>query len=962
MAETNFVRKTLDVLLEIVEVEFKVSLGFAEIKLPVTAHAKKWWGNKKNSLDIEKAIRRAEEKFEANYKNQRVAQMLHEFPLYSEEEFRKVVTGLLTHLDEEKITWLAEFKLNKIWGNITNTEEIRKALALYLPYLRHELSGIKEFREVISALTLERIDKRTERIEAKLDKAFEWKLGTEIKNDPDYWNLKHPYPMPPNFTGRVAERAMLTQWLNDDTENRLFILRALGGFGKSALTWYWLTHDVNPETWTKVVFWSFYEGDASFEHFIEETLKYLKLEVPQGQRPQVDELLNAMQSQKILLIMDGFERVLRLYASMNAAYQSDEEQIEENQLDCKDINAEWFLKGICSNPNIKSKVLMTTRLTPRAVKPRGELLQGCREEKLEAMHKEDAVEFFHKQKIKGTHAEIESACAPYGYHPLSLRILTGLIINNRDTPGDITVAESLDITDDIIQNKHHVLEVSYSTLSLEQQKLLSNIACFRSPVGYSALKVISGVPLRKRSKTKNNAARNLNDDLQTLETQCLLQWDRNANRYDLHPIVRRFAYDQLTTPDRTAAHTRLVNYFEAVPKPEKVEKLEDLAPVIELYHHMVGAGNLDEALDLYYHRLWHKIYYQFGSYQLEIELLRALIPDGEDKPLRLESEDAQAWTLNELANAYSLSGQPLRAIPLFEMQNTICEKAGKKQNLAVGLGNIAQQQLVIGALSAAEPNQQRAIELCKKIENEFQESVHHQELGRVLSYRGAWREAEQELAISTKHWEKINDVQGSCMDETYRSQRFLLMAREELLFNIRFSKDESRILNNEYQISAIESARHTLELADEQAKDIPVPRDYVRVYWLLGSAYRMKNDLTLAEESLSKALNLCRQINLVEMEADILLDLARLRYAQGDFKDAQEKASEALVITERSGYVLQGADVNLFLAQYALEQEKDKAKAKEYAESALKLAYCDGPPYYYKVAYEEAERFLEKLK
>jgi hypothetical protein len=130
--------------------------------------------------------------------------------------------------------------------------------------------------------------------------------------------------------------------------------------------------------------------------------------------------------------------------------------------------------------------------------------------------------------------------------------------------------------------------------------------------------------------------------------------------------------------------------------------------------------------------------------------------------------------------------------------------------------------------------------------------------------------------------------------------------------------------------------------------------------------------LTLAEKNLSKTLNLCRQINLVEEEADILLDLARLSFdyalcsAQGFaqdeyFKDAQEKASEALVITERSGYVLQGADVNLFLAQYALEQEKDKAKAKEYAEEALKLATCDGPPYYYKVAYEEAQAMLKAL-
>jgi hypothetical protein len=138
------------------------------------------------------------------------------------------------------------------------------------------------------------------------------------------WHLAHPYPMPPNFTGRAAEQKMLDDWLADN-ENRLFILRALGGFGKSALAWQWINTHVSPTEWTRVVFWSFYEGDASFEHFIEETLKYLKLDVPQGQRPQVDELLKAMQSQKILLVMDGFERALRAYSSMNAAYQGDSE-------------------------------------------------------------------------------------------------------------------------------------------------------------------------------------------------------------------------------------------------------------------------------------------------------------------------------------------------------------------------------------------------------------------------------------------------------------------------------------------------------------------------------------------------------------------------------------------------------------------------------------------------------------
>ncbi|MCP4691696.1 MAG: toll/interleukin-1 receptor domain-containing protein, partial [Desulfobacterales bacterium] len=54
------------------------------------------------------------------------------------------------------------------------------------------------------------------------------------------WFLAHPYGMPPNFTGRVSEREMLTSWLNHDADNRLFVLRALGGFGKSALSWRWL--------------------------------------------------------------------------------------------------------------------------------------------------------------------------------------------------------------------------------------------------------------------------------------------------------------------------------------------------------------------------------------------------------------------------------------------------------------------------------------------------------------------------------------------------------------------------------------------------------------------------------------------------------------------------------------------------------------------------------------------------
>ena len=101
-----------------------------------------------------------------------------------------------------------------------------------------------------------------------------------------------------------------------------------------------------------------------------------------------------------------------------------------------------------------------------------------------------------------------------------------------------------------------------------------------------------------------------------------------------------------------------------VPGERDPESGEDLAPVIELYHHTVGAGRYDDARDLYDERLANPLYYRLGAYQTCIELLRALFPDGEGTLPRLANEGDQAWTLNAPASSYSSAGQPRRAGPL----------------------------------------------------------------------------------------------------------------------------------------------------------------------------------------------------------------------------------------------------------------------------------------------------------
>lgn len=757
------------------------------------------------------------------------------------------------------------------------------------------------------------------------------------------WFYGHRYGDLESFTGRTDELKLLDEWLANKTEN-LLIFNAFGGFGKSALTWHWLNNHVDKTIWSTAIWWSFYEKESGFDSFLAEALTHLGIETKdRSSRQQVNDLLDVMQKTGLLIVLDGFERLLRQYGRMDAALQEDDEdaEIDPSQRDCTYQSAETFLRGL-SDKKIISKVLMTSRLLPRVLEGRDSKLQPrCREVNLKGFSPDDAVKYFQKEEINATRAEIIEVCSKYDYHPLSLSLLVGLINEDHEKRGDIAAVKNLEIFEDVRARRHHVLERAYGSLSPERRDLLSKISCFRGSMEYAVLKKVFPSP-------------DLDKALLDLRKRGLLQYAGETQRYDMHPIVRHFAYDNFTD-EKTRKNTHIelaMHFIDAMPMTNKnVKTLEDLAPVIELYHHMVGAGNLDDAVRLLQQRLVpNPLHYQFGAYQLMIELKRALFPDGEDKPPRLKDESAQAWTLNALANSYSLSGQPRRAIPLFEMQIAIREKQGDKKNLGNGLGNVADDQLKIGLLSTAERNLHRRVDLCRQISYEYGIGIAHAELGRMLVCAGIFDEAENEFPKAIKSFEKGNDIQYIGIVWSYRALRFLLMARE-------FSNQSSI----EHLKSAIECAQRALELANEQAKNIPVPRDYVRAYWLLGAAYCANNELTLAEENLSKALNLCRQINAVDAEADILLDIARLRYAQGDFKDAQEKASEALMITERSGYVLQGADVNLFLAQYALEQEKDRAKAKVYAEEAKKLATCDGPPYYYKVAYEEAERMLELL-
>jgi tetratricopeptide (TPR) repeat protein len=568
--------------------------------------------------------------------------------------------------------------------------------------------------------------------------------------------IAHPYPAQEHFTGRERERADLTAWLAGDA-HPLLALIAIGGMGKSALAWHWVQHDVpgGEPPLDGILWWSFYDRESGFERFLERGVAYASGGEMDAMgwpvRDRMECLCRLLREKRFLLVLDGFERLLRAYARMDAPYLADDiGGVGEQPQQCADPNVGTFLQWL-AGPGA-TKTLLTSRLFPHEL----EGLEGVARMDLTQMDPEDAVHFFQAMGIQGTRAEIQAACAPYGYLPLALRLLGGLVAEDPARPGDIAVATEYEITEDLRgKERHHVLERAYAALSDEARGLLSRVAAFRAPVGYGVLQALFGPhpspaalrqaqgappsPLPKVGRGEGAGGwgagfpteRALKDALRGLLNRGLLSRQEGTGRYDLHPVVRRYAYDRLA--DKEGTHTRLRDYFAAVPEPERVESLDDLASVIELYHHTVRAGQVDEARHLFYARLNKPLYYRFGAYATFIELQSALFANGDfEKPL-LDDEGGIARLLNDSANCYSLSGQPGRAVPLFEASNAIDEKRGDKRGVAVGLGNLADDQLKIGALAAAEESLQRAIEIYVGLEDRGDEASLHQEFGMLLA-------------------------------------------------------------------------------------------------------------------------------------------------------------------------------------------------------------------------------------
>lgn len=793
--------------------------------------------------------------------------------------------------------------------------------------------------------------------------------------------IAHPYTLlqTHRLVGRQPELNLLTDWVAKPASAiyhaRILNVVAVGGLGKSALTWKWF-NDIAPQEMSPLagrLWWSFYESDATFENFVTRALAYVTrrplAEVQQIPAPEREtQLLAALNHEPFLLVLDGLERILIAYARMDAAHLSDDDYDKltanfvahahglpasaaqsftgEHRLrKTADPRAAAFLRKLA---NVRaSRILVSTRLYPADLQTTttGDPLPGCFALFLTGLADDDALELWRAFGVTGSREMMLPLFRSFDNHPLIIQALASEVARYRHAPGDFDAWRRAHPDFDpfslpLVQVKSHVLEYALRGLNDQARQTLHTIAAFRMPARYdtlTALLIGEGKPCAGEHE--------LDEVLTELEDRGLVGWDKRANRYDLHPIVRGVVWSNLGEEIRRGIYASLHTHFEALPMIndwQKVNDLEDITPATELYNTLIGLQRYNDAYTIFRERLGYAMLYRLSANRQIVELLGMLFVDGMDQLPRLSDPDAQASAMGILALSYDSSGQPGHAVQLYRRQILIRLEMGDR-SLSVGLRNLSDTLRLLGALYESEATARRSLLHIRPhtklytngIDSRFYEAESLYYIALTLAARGNANESKRALKRSLQMFVAVPHVQREGHVNSHLAQRAIWFGD---------FADAQLLANNAWELA------HVLK----------VERDFIRAARLQGEAALGLNDFAIANERQHHALTRARMVNYVEEELPALVALAELRRRQGDGKAAREFLDDVWDGAERGPYPLIHADGCNVLAQ--IERDAGNVGAAvEAAERAYRLAWCDGPPFAYHWGLEKARGHLREL-
>jgi hypothetical protein len=326
---------------------------------------------------------------------------------------------------------------------------------------------------------------------------------------PPAFYAEPPYIGSHKFVGRKAELDTLSDWAVPADSHPVLLFEAIGGSGKSMLTWEWTTKHATQvrKDWAGCFWYSFYERGAIMADFCRRALAYItgmpldcftKMKTPE----LGEHLLHHLQNHPWLFILDGLERVLVAYHRYDAAQVLDEEANKPtDQIAHRDPCAairpddDDLLRALAGAA--PSKLLITSRLVPRVLlNPASQPIPGVLRVSLPGLRPADAEALLRSCGVRGTSQEIHNYLKSHcDCHPLVTGVLAGLINDYLPDKGNFdawviepTGGGQLNLANlDLIQKRNHILKAALEALPESGRQLLSTLALLSEAADYPTL-------------------------------------------------------------------------------------------------------------------------------------------------------------------------------------------------------------------------------------------------------------------------------------------------------------------------------------------------------------------------------------------------------------------------------------------------------------------------------------------
>ncbi|MEE9283686.1 MAG: hypothetical protein V3U49_06395 [Nitrososphaerales archaeon] len=96
------------------------------------------------------------------------------------------------------------------------------------------------------------------------------------------------------------------------------------------------------------------------------------------------------------------------------------------------------------------------------------------------------------------------------------------------------------------------------------------------------------------------------------------------SKYWLHPLVKEFAYDDLSS--KKEVHELAVQYYLSLPIPDPRRKKEDVTSLIEAFYHATKANDPDKVASIMYDHALGNDLSTWGHNREILDLLSNLLP------------------------------------------------------------------------------------------------------------------------------------------------------------------------------------------------------------------------------------------------------------------------------------------------------------------------------------------------